>query len=115
MTAGHIDLLALENRLEERSKRFRTFDDRDEHSRYMALALAGEVGELCNIVKKEWRGDPRGLDGKALLDEASDVFVYWVLFCHVHGWGIQRVMEHADQKAERKILALEAERAEVGE
>lgn len=105
-----MDLVKLENSIAERSKRFRTFDDRREHSRYMALALAGEVGELCNLVKKEWRGDPKGLDGKALLDEASDIFVYWTLFCHVHGWTIQRVMEHADQKAERKILALEAER-----
>lgn len=105
------NLQVIENSITERSKRFRTFDDRMEHSRYMALALAGEVGELCNLVKKEWRGDPKGLDGKALLDEASDVFVYWVNFCHVHGWGIWKVMEHADRKAERKIIALEEERA----
>jgi NTP pyrophosphatase (non-canonical NTP hydrolase) len=105
------DLALIEGAIAERSKRFRTFDDRREHSRYMALALAGEVGELLNLVKKEWRGDPKGLDGKALLDEASDIFVYWTLFCHTHGWPIERVIRHANEKAERKIIALEAERA----
>lgn len=105
-----MDLQALENEIAERSKRFRTFDDQREHSRYMALALAGEVGELCNLVKKEWRGDPKGLDGAKVLDEASDIFVYWTLFCHVHGWGIERVMRHANEKAERKIKALEGDR-----
>jgi NTP pyrophosphatase (non-canonical NTP hydrolase) len=105
------DLQRIENSLTEQSKRFRTFDNQSEHSRYMALALAGEVGEMLNIIKKEWRGDPKGLDNNALLDEASDVFVYWTLFCHTRGWTIWRVMEHADQKAERKIVALEAERA----
>lgn len=105
------DITILEKLIAERSKRFRTFDDRQEHRRYMALALAGEVGELLNIVKKEWRGDPKGLDGRALLDEASDIFVYWTLFCHVNGWPIQRVMQHANEKAARKIESLEAERA----
>ena len=105
-----IDLVELENSIAKRSKRFRTFDNRDEESRYMALALSGEVGEMLNIVKKHWRGDTPSVNGKALLDEASDIFIYWVLFCHAHGWTIQRVMEHADQKAERKIIALEAER-----
>jgi NTP pyrophosphatase (non-canonical NTP hydrolase) len=25
--------------------------------RFLALALAGEAGELANLIKKEWRGD----------------------------------------------------------
>jgi NTP pyrophosphatase (non-canonical NTP hydrolase) len=104
------DLAAIETAIAERSKRFRTFDDRREHSRYMALALAGEVGELLNLVKKEWRGDPKVLGSAALLDEASDVFVYWLLFCHTQGWSVPQVIRHANEKAERKILALEAER-----
>jgi NTP pyrophosphatase (non-canonical NTP hydrolase) len=108
------DILVLENSIARRSNRFRTFSNLQEHRRYMALALAGEVGELCNLIKKEWRGDPKGLDSKAILDEASDIFIYWTLFCHTNGWTIQRVMEHADQKAERKILALEAERRQHG-
>lgn len=29
----------------------------DEDTRFLALALGGEVGELQNIIKKAWRGD----------------------------------------------------------
>lgn len=29
----------------------------DEDTRFLALALSGEVGELNNIIKKAWRGD----------------------------------------------------------
>jgi NTP pyrophosphatase (non-canonical NTP hydrolase) len=42
--------------------------------RFLALALAGEVGELCNMIKKEWR------DGVVLTeeirDEIADIRVY---------------------------------------
>ncbi len=107
-----LNLQALQDEVAERSTRFRTFDNPLEHQRYMALALAGEVGEFLNLVKKEWRGDPNlGLAHQTKkLDEASDIFIYWLLLCHAHGWGIEAVMRHANAKAQRKIEALEAER-----
>jgi NTP pyrophosphatase (non-canonical NTP hydrolase) len=37
-------------------------------------ALAGEVGELCNLLKKERRGE--GLDVIAAADELADVVIY---------------------------------------
>ena len=43
---------------------FPPYSNTDE--RFLALALAGEVGELCNMVKKRWR------DGKDLTDEIRD-------------------------------------------
>jgi len=30
-----------------------------EDAHYLALSLAGEVGELCNIIKKMWRDGPQ--------------------------------------------------------
>ena len=100
----------IEASIAERSKKFKNdFGSQWEHRRYMALALAGEVGEMCNLIKKEWREGR--LDGKALLDEYSDIFVYWLLGCHTHGWTLRRVVEHADAKAERKINQVLAERA----
>lgn len=30
-----------------------------EDRHFVALSLAGEVGELCNLIKKDWRGDPQ--------------------------------------------------------
>lgn len=44
-----------------------------------ALAMAGEVGEFCNIVKKIERGSLDGYDAKVKLDmamELTDVFIY---------------------------------------
>jgi NTP pyrophosphatase (non-canonical NTP hydrolase) len=52
-----------------------------EDRRFLALALCGEVGELANIVKKDWRGDAvEGLLGK-IEDEAGDVYAYLSLLC----------------------------------
>lgn len=43
-------------------------------------AIAGEVGELCNECKKEWRdGASFELDGK-IQDEFADVFIYMMAF-----------------------------------
>ena len=52
-----------------------------EDIRFLSLALAGEVGELGNFVKKEWRGDFRTLDQrqsyqKAVMKELADIRVY---------------------------------------
>lgn len=41
-------------------------------------ALAGEVGEACNIIKKIDRGDP-GIGKNELADELADVLGYLVL------------------------------------
>lgn len=51
----------------------------DEDTRFVALALAGEVGELCNLVKKEWRGNP--VDNpkrlrREMADELADIRIY---------------------------------------
>lgn len=45
-----------------------------EDVRFLTLALAGEVGELCNLIKKNWRD---GTDVKAeIRDEIADIYVY---------------------------------------
>lgn len=53
----------------------------DEDRRFLALALAGEVGELANLIKKQWRGDndPAFLD--KLEDEIGDIEAYLRLLC----------------------------------
>ena len=44
---------------------------------YIALALAGEVGELANVVKKLERGDMSYAEALALVEkEAADVLIY---------------------------------------
>lgn len=64
--------------------------------RFLALALAGEVGELCNLIKKNWRGDPKAsvievralprTEGmmertyaESLRKEMADVYIYLLM------------------------------------
>jgi NTP pyrophosphatase (non-canonical NTP hydrolase) len=41
---------------------------------FLALAICGEAGELANLVKKSWRGDP--VDSNAIQDEIADIRIY---------------------------------------
>lgn len=43
-------------------------------------ALAGEVGELCNYLKKQKRGDK--IPKKWLAHEVADIVTYLSLLCH---------------------------------
>lgn len=105
-------LFDIENQIVERSSKFRTFKSADEHRRYMIVALAGEVGEAANLIKKNWRGDfVWHTSPKELKDEFSDIFVYWLLNCHAHGWTMYDMIVHANEKAERKLQQILAERA----
>lgn len=45
-------------------------------SLYAATALAGEVGEACDLVKKRARGDQIEDFGQKLLKEAGDILWY---------------------------------------
>jgi|SRR5215472_6546645 len=100
----------LERQIAERSKKFKdNFTNISEKQRFMTLALVGEAGELANVVKKDWREGTTSQD--AILDELSDVFVYWVLSCHAHGYAIMDVMQHGNSKAERRLQEVLAKRA----
>ncbi len=67
-------------------------------------ALAGEVGELCNLIKKLERDGPRVAQGeaypmsdeqrKALADEASDVLTYLDLLCQRLGFDLGDALAH---------------------
>src|SRR5438270_5560491 len=41
---------------------------------FLALAICGEAGELANLVKKSWRGDP--VDPNDIRDEIADIRIY---------------------------------------
>ena len=57
---------------------------------FCALGLAGEVGELANLAKKEWR------DGVHLLPEirleAADVFIYLILYARARGFSLEKAI-----------------------
>jgi len=59
-------------------------------SRYLIFfsnALAGEVGEICNLVKKSYQGgtNRKNVLLEDLAIEAVDVFIYLVLYCEALG------------------------------
>jgi len=45
---------------------------------FFALALAGEIGELCNIVKKIWRDGESEELWQQFDEEAVDVMIYFI-------------------------------------
>ncbi len=62
--------------------RWPKFITQEEQLRFLILALCGEVGELANLVKKDWRGD----EGKEerfieLKKELADVGNYYYFIC----------------------------------
>src|SRR5689334_13639023 len=46
----------------------------DEIIHFLALAIAGEAGELANLVKKKWQGDE--VDQQSLREEIADIRIY---------------------------------------
>ena len=58
---------------------------------YSAIALAGEVGEIANIVKKIVRGDSTLQDScKAIMEESADVFAYLMKLCNQMNIDLER-------------------------
>jgi NTP pyrophosphatase (non-canonical NTP hydrolase) len=46
----------------------------DEITHFLALAIAGEAGELANLVKKKWQGD--AVDHQRVREEIADIRIY---------------------------------------
>lgn len=61
---------------------------------FWATALAGETGELCNIVKKKERGDsiPDGAYKEMVAKEAADIVIYLDLLCTHEGIDLARAI-----------------------
>jgi NTP pyrophosphatase (non-canonical NTP hydrolase) len=92
----------LENINTERAKLFsdyRYFDEKN--PLYYANAAAGEMGELCNMLKKYLRDYPeqaKDKDGSpinpyAICLEAADVIIYLELFCSIWGYSLSSLLQ----------------------
>jgi NTP pyrophosphatase (non-canonical NTP hydrolase) len=65
---------------------------------YTMIALAGEVGELCNLHKKGMRDPTKYHDydydwHEKLMSELGDVLYYLTRVCHEHSTTLGAVME----------------------
>lgn len=72
--------------IQERQKEIdEELNEKDRHSRvdpvYWGCALAGEVGELCNLLKKQHRGWEDVLS-KEVAEELADVVIYCMIIAN---------------------------------
>lgn len=65
-----------------------------EDKRFLALALCGEVGELANLIKKEWRGDSDPEFSRKVADELGDIYAYLRLIALAYNLDLDEVIEN---------------------
>ena len=70
--------------------------------RFLTLALAGEVGELANLVKKAWR-EGKVDQSQTVREELADIGIYHVMLAEA--LGVDLVFE-----IERKLKIVNARR-----
>ncbi len=69
------DLLGMVHQCRTDTRRW--FPNQEEDLGFQGLALAGEVGELCNLIKKVERGSMTFEEARdAMGEEAADVLIY---------------------------------------
>jgi NTP pyrophosphatase (non-canonical NTP hydrolase) len=75
---------------------------------YIALALAGEVGELANVVKKLERGDMSYAEALALLkEEAADVLIYLLKLSYQAGIDLEKALLEKQRANAIRFASLE--------
>ena len=69
---------------------------------FFSNALAGEVGELCNLVKKYYGGgtNKQKVTNDLMGYEAVDVLIYMILFCESIGISLKEFSFLFDRKIE---------------
>ena len=65
---------------------------------YLGLGLAGESGEVAEVIKKRLRNGE--WDGENLADELGDVVYYWSKLCLVAGVKPSEILERSKRKIE---------------
>ncbi len=66
-----------------------------------ALGLAGETGEVVDMVKKRvFQG--HAIDQEKLRDELGDVLWYFMLICHTMGYSLDEIMTCNVEKLHRR-------------
>lgn len=74
----------------------------------LAIGLAGEVGEVCNILKKRLYYTQYNMDIMNLKDELGDCLYYLTNLITDCGWSLDEIMEVNSEKV-KNILARKME------
>lgn len=81
----------------------------EDDKNYLCLGLAGEVGELANLFKKRWRGDPMGPGSKLddfkdrVRGELADIRVYLELVAFVEGVNLDEAVNEKLPEIRRRF------------
>jgi hypothetical protein len=76
---------------------------------YYANACAGEMGELCNLLKKMLRGDKYDRDGVTELTphvvmlEAADVIIYLEFICSIYATSLSGILKQKFNSTSNKL------------
>ena len=104
------EIFAIHERALRRKKKIEPWSIED--VRFLALALAGEAGELANNIKKEWRGDDDKGDPRfttANHEELVDIRIYVELLAKAFN------NQDLDAGALVKLPKIRAKLGQVGE
>ena len=78
----------------------------DNDRRYLALALGGEVGEMQNLVKKEWRGDLKKTQKAELHHkiamELADIRIYLEHLADAYGVNLDEACETKTEELKQR-------------
>jgi NTP pyrophosphatase (non-canonical NTP hydrolase) len=77
-------------------------DDGHDGVLYLGLALAGESGEVCEVLKKSLRPGRR-LDPERVADELGDVMWSWLALCRALDIDPAAVLTHSRAKIDKKL------------
>jgi len=68
-----------------------------------ACALAGEVGELCNLLKKRYGREDASITEGEIADEIADVFIYLDLLATRLRMDMETVVKTKFNKTSKKV------------
>ncbi|MED5580091.1 MAG: hypothetical protein VX794_08690 [Nitrospinota bacterium] len=71
-------------------------------SRFFALELAGEVGELANLEKKEWKG--RKIKDSDFVDETADAMIALMNYANSKGVDLSSAVSKKMKKIDEKRI-----------
>lgn len=85
------------------------FPDLEQDYPYLGVALAGEVGETCNLIKKFERGSMSHTTFKIeLAGELADILIYLVMLAGHAGIDLESAWQEKKEYNDRRYLTDEA-------
>lgn len=73
---------------------------------YLGFALPGEVGELLNVIKKQFRGDAGYCPELEIKEELGDILWYLTRMIVEQGYSLEEIAAHNVKKTRERYVGL---------